>query len=127
MTNKEVMELSLAAFECVDNWDKAEILERAAINALRAALAQPEPEPVAWMNQKANMFAQHERRAKYLGCITPLYTAPLKREWVGLTDKEIESLADSLEIWNEIDDQWRLNPHTFACAIEAKLKERNNG
>jgi hypothetical protein len=36
-----------------------------------------------------------------------------------LTDEEIYSLADSLEIWNEDDEEWILDPNTFARAIEA--------
>jgi len=53
--------------------------------------------------------------------ITPLYTAPPKREWVGLTDDEYASaLAQSKgDVLN------RLVP--FARAIEAKLKEKNHG
>jgi hypothetical protein len=51
------------------------------------------------------------------GLSEPLYTAPPKREWVGLTEEEIVEILD-------ID-----NPtiRKFAYAIEAKLKERNNG
>ena len=49
----------------------------------------------------------------------PLYTAPPKREWVGLTDQEINSVCykrDWTAHWTDT---------TFARAIEAKLKERN--
>lgn len=42
-----------------------------------------------------------------------------------LSDEEIYSLADSLEIWNEDDEEWILDPNTFARAIEAKLNELN--
>lgn len=44
------------------------------------------------------------------------YPAPTKKEWVGLTAYEIQEIHFS-------------NPHfgNFACAIEAKLKEKNNG
>ena len=49
--------------------------------------------------------------------------AESQRTWVSLTDEEIYSLADSLEIWNEDDEKWILDPNTFARAIEAKLKE----
>jgi hypothetical protein len=48
----------------------------------------------------------------------PLYTTPQQRTWVGLTDEEIEALesaTDTLEF-----------PQTVR-AIEAKLKEKNNG
>ena len=45
----------------------------------------------------------------------PLFMAQRKP----LTDEEIYSLADSLEIWNEDDEEWILDPITFARAIEA--------
>jgi hypothetical protein len=50
--------------------------------------------------------------------VQPLYTAPLKREWVGLTDEEIDYI-------------WGISPpdyekfFDFPRAIEAKLKEKN--
>ena len=47
---------------------------------------------------------------------TPLYTAPPKREWVGLTAYEIQEIHSGNQHWGD-----------FACAIEAKLKEKNHG
>ena len=47
---------------------------------------------------------------------TKLYTAPPQREWVGLTDDEIDACDPSDECWNLMD---------VARAIEAKLKEKN--
>ena len=52
---------------------------------------------------------------------TPVYTAPPKKEWVGLTDEEINSVRhnrDWTAAWTDT---------TFARAIEAKLREKNNG
>jgi len=52
----------------------------------------------------------------------PLYTAPPQREWQGLTDEEIEAgfmantCCDDLVVYEHV-----------ARAIEAKLKEKNNG
>ena len=54
--------------------------------------------------------------SSYTYWIRPLYTRPLAREWVGLTDEERAAC------WNEQDDYPQ-----FARAIEAKLKEKNNG
>ena len=53
---------------------------------------------------------------------SPLYTAPQKKEWVGLTDEEIE----------EIVGPWGGTPikgytRKLFDQIEAKLKEKNNG
>ena len=45
---------------------------------------------------------------------SPLYTAPPKREWVGLTAYEIQEIHSGNQHWGY-----------FACAIEAKLKEKN--
>ena len=50
---------------------------------------------------------------------TPLYTAPPKKEWVGLTDEEINSVRYSRD-WTA---PW--TDTTFARAIEAKLREKN--
>ena len=53
--------------------------------------------------------------------VTPLYAAPPKREWVGLTEIEICDI--------EADELTSANSETFsfARAIEAKLKEKNGG
>jgi len=57
---------------------------------LRKALAQPEQEPVAWMDKDGDVWAADSFNAKdKRRKMTPLYTAPPKREWVGLTDKEV--------------------------------------
>jgi hypothetical protein len=45
-----------------------------------------------------------------------LYTAPPRKEWVGLTDEEMENLVGFMRGNTMID---------FARAIEAKLKEHN--
>ena len=50
---------------------------------------------------------------------TPVHTAPPKKEWVGLTDEEINSVRykrDWTATWTDTN---------FARAIEAKLKEKN--
>ena len=50
----------------------------------------------------------------------PLYTAPPKREWVGLTDEEVAELR--LKTFDAIATN-----HEVYRAIEAKLKEKNSG
>lgn len=49
---------------------------------------------------------------------------PPKREWVGLSDEVIDSLAKNGESWNE-HGGWYFDADKFAKAIEAKLKEVN--
>ena len=80
----------------------------------KEALAQPEQEPVAWMNDStpSGIFARHMEGAKNFGCTIPLYTAPPQRTWVGLTDDEVEHLRNDQPWWMVRD-------------IEAKLKEKN--
>ncbi len=86
-------------------------------------------EPTAWLKtwsdgslsvlkSKSYAFADHE--------LEPLYTAPPKREWVGLTDEEIQDLSYLSQKIDEGNAAWfdRLG---FARAIEAKLKEKNHG
>ena len=45
--------------------------------------------------------------------------AKSKREWVGLTDEEIENLWEMAQAWNA--------PKHFYILISAKLKEKNSG
>ena len=51
----------------------------------------------------------------------PLYTHPPQRTWVGLTTEEIIRIGMSFEGKDRRIQDWGL----FACAIEAKLKEKN--
>ena len=100
------------------------------LNALRARLAQPEPEPVAWRNKNPKGRWQY-RNLPILTDGQPLYTTPPQREWQGLTDEEIKSAWSQL--WHDLgngkfaasDDPSRHTTVMFARAIEAKLKEKN--
>ena len=55
------------------------------------ALAQPEQEPVAWMDEYGDVLSASIVDGKGLRNI-PLYTTPPQRTWVGLTDEEIEQV-----------------------------------
>jgi hypothetical protein len=95
-----------------------------AIETLRARLAQPEPEPVAWFCE----LPDNKISIKIVGKPTegnwkPLYTAPPQREWQGLTDEEIREF----EIWLDDEEEkhgWN-PPADIVKHIEAKLKEKN--
>jgi len=113
MTKNEVMQMALDALEDVDGIDTetecVTIDVGEAIEALRAALAQPEhwsdcavhnepaypagecdcKLPVAWWNKIKNAVSTDPYYRKDKECI-PLYTALPQREWVGLTDEEIK-------------------------------------
>ncbi len=105
----------------------------AAIDLLLARLRAPEPEPVAWYvrfdSGRADLSSipiSDSRRAMWESAgkrftVTPLYTAPPQREFIGLTDEE---MADA---WAQSKGDVLLRLKPFARAIEAKLKEKNNG
>ena len=80
-----------------------------ALAELEDALAEPEQEPVAWYDKHG--MVTHD---PFEG-ITPLYTAPPRREWVGLTGDEIEDLNKDQTLWQIIR------------AAEEILKEKNCG
>lgn len=97
-------------------------LEDAAIEQLRAALA--EPEPVAWLYtnvQSGDMEASTDPDwfddGRELWNSQPLYTHPPRREWVSLTDEEIASLSDNVQFGSRMAKLARI--------IEAALKEKN--
>jgi hypothetical protein len=72
---------------------------------------QEQGEPVAWRHKRSDRIIGY----KPYGSIDEwdsLYTTPQQRTWVGLTFEEI----------CECEDEYL---HTFARAIEAKLKEKN--
>ena len=83
--------------------------------------AKREQEPVAWISEGGDV-SRSKRYMDEMGFkCNPLYTAPPKREWVGLTDEEISDL------WCKVSntDFVTIDTHEFARAIEAKLKEKN--
>ena len=111
-----------------------EVLERAsdagysieceeAITALRQALAQPEPEPVAyadaldlakdcnWDTFICKHSSENHEGTRFK---IPLYTASPKREWVGLTDDEIKKIMQ----------RWR-NGYIDIKNAEQLLKDKN--
>ena len=89
-------------------------------------------EPVAWISDsptKGNGKQLHWTKSeawRWSSNITPLYTAPPKREWVGLTADEIWKCnrASGSPVEFHICNAHQ-NVEDFAAAIEAKLKEKN--
>jgi hypothetical protein len=115
----EAMKQALSKFEHlweigIDAEYKVELLPE--IQALRQAIEQAEKqEPVAWMEDSIEFYAKDHPTNS---CTIPLYTAPVKREWIGLTAEEIENIF-------EISPSEYTDPFALPRAIEAKLKERN--
>ncbi len=83
-------------------------------------------EPVAWV------YINEDGECEQIECgtegcddpdVQPLYTAPPRKEWVGLTDDEVSKVyCDWLEyIKINNDDNLRI----FVLQIEAKLKGKN--
>jgi uncharacterized UPF0160 family protein len=94
---------------------------------LRQALEQPEQEPVAWMVSPAITIMPN-----FAFCCTktkmhtiPLYTAPPKRKWVGLTDEEIIKWWASENGLEDCNMCVKTDFIKVARAIEAKLMEKN--
>jgi len=121
---RKAAEMALEALEDVFGLAKKDV---GAINALRQALTPevtPEVTPEGWVK-----IDEVRKYFDSVGCGTiyktagedrvPLYLAPPKKEWVGLTDREIEH-----ELTQEFAHWW--NRHVSACrAIETKLKDKN--
>jgi hypothetical protein len=87
--------------------------------------AKCKQEPVAWLSKCFNEdgdplgYTAHEQEV--YGSF-PVYTAPPKHEWVGLTDEE------GAEIWGDAHDiDWKrlVTPKEIIKRTEAKLKEKN--
>jgi hypothetical protein len=121
---RKAAEMALEALEDVFGLEKKDV---GAINALRQALA-PEvtPEVTPEVNEPEGWVKIDEVRQYFdsVGCGTiyktagedrvPLYLAPPKKQWVGLTKEEFEQVVDGLE---DLEDCW--------VQIEAKLKEKH--
>jgi hypothetical protein len=79
-----------------------------------------EPKVVAWIHFFKNGGFQITPIKKYPQDF-PLYFSSQQKEWQGLTDEEYETMAEQ-HVTNCYFDTLK-----YAKAIEAKLKEKNNG
>lgn len=132
MTDKQPEALELA--DLIEGLSTDKNRARAAIElrrlhkeneTLRAQLAQPEPEPVAWITVKETWVLPKIvlSETKKDGW-KPVYTSPPQREWVGLTDEERNDClveADPCEALAEPEARQLMEE------VESKLKEKNNG
>jgi hypothetical protein len=117
MTDRELMQMAIDALEQpspIGGFDNQAYVAK----ALRDRLAQPEPEPVAWGNKKGEFKVHQEADDAFKSTAIPFYTAPPKREWVGLTEDEALYLLPVGE-W-EVESTL-----VFAKAIEDRLKDMN--
>lgn len=81
-----------------------------------ASQPQQQAEPVAWMDREGDLYKIPEI-PEWAPPHTMLYTAPPQRQWVGLTDEEIQAIHDTY--------YRRMGRMEFAQKLEAKLKEKN--
>ncbi len=117
-TLREAAMLALEAWDNDENGTMDHPLS-GAMEALRAALEQPEQEPVAWLKTmysgtRPMLEVDHLRK----DTSTPVFTHPPRREWRGLTEEEIDAVWEDAQVFNTHYD--------IARAIEAALKEKNH-
>jgi hypothetical protein len=113
MTDKEAIKLALDALkeaqtnnDGMEKWDR----NKKAIIALEEALAQPEQEPAAWMDEYGDVLSASIVNGKGLRNI-PLYAHPPQRT----------EPAQQKKVWTF----WDLSGGDITDAIKAKLKEKN--
>ena len=94
----------------------------------------PAQEPVAWMvytqDGQSVYVTDNQTDIQESQRALPLYTSPPKREWVGLTDAEVDEIYEQVETL--VHDSWAGNgtvglmfPITLYKMLEAKLKKKN--
>ena len=124
-TLREAAQQALEALEYYQHrkleWDYA---DEATITDLRAALAQQEQEPVTWgvdwgRDGDQSCCTIIKRHADGIQEVVAVEYGPPRREWVSLTEEEIEKCWDSRGYSGVI-------PLGFARAIEQALKEKNH-
>ena len=94
MTKDDALRMMLGPFKAwrdvPGNEDVAEELTKI-INAVEKVLAQPEQEPVAWMDADGNVSDNNDHKCFPI----PLYTTPPQRTWVGLTLEQYVAINSS--------------------------------
>ena len=98
------------------------------IRILEAPLAEPKQEPVAWTTMPEAedwcfVSSSKDPTGKLEGKWFPLYAAPPRREWVGLTAEDI----NQFETWFDEEEERKgwVDPALIAKYFEAKLREKN--
>ena len=122
--SREAMQMALEALESDPISHAGLVNRKQAITILRQALEKQEP--VAWISDsptKGNGKQLHWTKSeawRWSSNITPLYTAPQKKQWVGLTDGEIDILSCETVKGNK-------SVNWLCKVLEAKLREKNHG
>ena len=133
MTDRELLQQALDALISVWNMDKT-TKQVETIQAIKVRLAQPEPKPVGCITEVHTKTAYGGTAAvvpqmyRFLPVGTLLYTAPPKKEWVGLTDGDVNYCVDAIYKGFDIKPRNEIEIEYFERVIkfvEAKLKEKN--
>ena len=144
MTDRELMQQALDALEdacggrC--NAENNPCWQRDVANALRERLAQPEQDEVLKIAEALRQIGLTLVRTgsgfrvmdlgkiEAKGAVQPeqsLYTAPPRREWVGLTDEDVMELFTNLVVLKQ-DYKDPVDAFKAICvASDAKLREKN--
>jgi hypothetical protein len=124
--SREAKQMALEALEQIHPGNLTPMAEEAwnkAITALRQAL-ETEQEPVAWISEGGDV-SRSKRYMDEMGFkCNPLYTAPPKREWVRLTEKEVKAIANKR---NDYGLPMTGRMWVFVADLTDKLKEKNHG
>jgi hypothetical protein len=112
MTDRELMQQALDALQLVTDLTNHDDELYEAIDALRARLAQPEPEPYGYLQYDIRLDAWVQNRSSNKG--VAFYTTPPQREWQGLTDEDVKDIVFVERSWADA-----------VRKVEAKLKEKN--
>jgi hypothetical protein len=104
-----------------DAYDDYESKMQLAEHAWEQALEEKQ-EPVGWLDAEMSQAYTVDELPDASGTgFLPLYTAPPKKQWVGLTDDEIEEMHNEIKVrlmgTYRTEDIYR--------SIEAKLREKN--
>jgi hypothetical protein len=114
----QIIELVDPLPEQAEQWDTSDM-------AYRSGGLSVEQKPVAWMvltqdNKKLMLYGEEKPPIFNTSVkLIPLYIAPSKREWVRLTDEEIEGIAKRL-----VADDSYCSLH-FAVAIQGAFMRKN--
>ena len=95
------------------------------------AKREHEPYGYLWFTHQMERRFTHYRpkEEQRIGEVTPIYTAPPKREWVGLTEDDVHDAFNYVEMVKLLDFD-RDRPEwceAFASACEARLRHKNGG
>lgn len=140
MTKDEALDLALEALESGDGWRQSD-----AITAIKQARSAPVQEPLVFYRCDGCGHAYEEQHPTSCDCMegggfkrVDYYTTPpaAQLQWIGLSDEDVQLLlnqSDLLDMFENIGwysapkSGFKKHSATLARAIEAKLREKNNG